>query len=127
MIGKYKIKYNYDTGDTFHTDEGCEDFLELTWDILDVAKQNLVRIREHYEQYRKLNSLSYSGKGKTYKDITGENQSKDWFVKDGYEHCLKLYGDNGEVFQICAPWCGYFERLNWCEIEVDNSDMKINF
>lgn len=31
-------------------------------------------------------------------------------------HCLILYTDEGKKFQLWAPWCGHFERLNHVEI-----------
>lgn len=40
------------------------------------------------------------------------------------ENCLKLYTDEGKVFQLWAPWCGHFETLHGAEIVIDNSDMK---
>ena len=40
------------------------------------------------------------------------------------ENCLKLYTDEGKVFQLWAPWCGHFETLYGAEIIIDNSDMK---
>lgn len=43
------------------------------------------------------------------------------------QHCLKLKTDGGIDYQLTAFWCGYFERLYSAEIEIDNSDMKINF
>lgn len=122
---EYRIKYNYNTGDSFNTYEGEEGYLELTWKNLDVAKENLKRIEEHYKQYKSFNGYqSYNRKPR--KDIIEENQNKDWFVKEN-ENCIILYGDNKEPFQFWAPWCGYFESLNYVVIEPSYSDMRIDF
>jgi len=47
--------------------------------------------------------------------------------QDAAEFSIILKADNGNDWQIHAPWCGYFESLNSAEIVVDNSDMKIEF
>lgn len=46
----YRIKISYLTGDSFGTQD-TYDYLELTWKNLDIAKENLQRIKEHYELY----------------------------------------------------------------------------
>jgi hypothetical protein len=74
---KYKIKYNYDTGDSFGSST-CEDFLELTFENYDNAVSNLNRIREHYEQYKELNHRS----GRYKEEIVLGNSQKDWFVSE---------------------------------------------
>lgn len=76
---KYKILYNYDTGDSFHNDYGLEEYLELEFNDIEVAKQNLKRIEEHYKQYKECNG--YSLKKRNDQDIFKENLGKDWFVK----------------------------------------------
>lgn len=74
----YRIKYNYDTGDSFHNEYGLEDYLELEFQSLLIAEENLERIREHYEMYRELNSYDKRG---TEQDILRKYSEKDWFVK----------------------------------------------
>lgn len=125
-IYKYRIKYNYDTGDTFSTQEGCEDYLE-GWNNLDIAKENLKRIEEHYTYYRKINT----GYHKDYNKIIKSMSNERWGVKDNInvENCIMLLADNGVEYRIWCPWCGYFESLNYAEIEEikNNSGMKIEF
>lgn len=75
---KYKILYNYDTGDSFSSECGLEGYIEISWENETIAQENLKRIQEHYIQYEELN---YSRKSKTNQDILIENQEKDWFVK----------------------------------------------
>ena len=46
----YRIKISYSTGNSFGSDDTW-DYLELTWKDLDIAKENLQRIKEHYTLY----------------------------------------------------------------------------
>lgn len=125
-MNKYKIKYNYETSDSFTPAHDCVGYLEAIWTNLDIIKENLQRIREHYEYYRKINSCYSSMSVKEIKAFKKECAKKNWFVKE-WEDSLKLKADNGVDFQISAPWCGYFDRLIEAEIVADQSDMKISF
>lgn len=151
-MGKYKIEIHYATGNSLNS-EDCFDDLELTWDDLNVAKDNLQRIKEHYKMTQELNS--YSNK-KSRDEIIEENKNKPWFVnvpkpfvpksnvfiteasalklkKENWEYrpdfysaesCLLLKADNGNTMQMSAFWIGHFEHLYGAEIKIDNSDMK---
>lgn len=155
-MATYKIKIDYSTGDSF----GSEDltrYLELTWQNIDIAKDNLLRIKEHYEMYSDLEN--YSKSTLTEQEWFAKNKDKEWFVNkpklfcissgnaidehhkktvgdgnweyrpDDYyaRYCLKLKADNGNSMQISAFWCGCFETLYKAEIEVDDDDMRITF
>lgn len=141
---KYRIKIYYSTGDSFSTRDEI-DFLEFSWEDINVAKDNLLRIKEHYEMHREINK--YNSK-LTKEQLFEKNKDKDWFVSvkslfcissgqaisekekkkvgqdnweyriDNYfaEHCLKLKTDKGNDIQISAFWCGYFENLYSAEI-----------
>lgn len=124
-MGKYKIKIHYQTGDSFHN-ESAIDILEIDWESVEIAKENLKRIYEHYKFYNSLYSFSTK---KPREELIEENKTKEWFVPGYYEseHCLKLKLDNENEIQILAFWCGYFERLDMVEIIQDDSDMKIIF
>lgn len=120
----YKIKYYYQTGDSF-SNEDAEDVLELEWFDYKVAEANVRRIQEHYDQYQELGSIFTK---KNHKEILEKNMDKDWFVLGSLEtskECLKLYTDEGKVWQIHAPWIGYFEHLH--EIEIIFEGLKISF
>jgi len=76
---EYKIKIEYCTGNSF----GSEDesgYLDLSWKNIDIAKENLKRIKEHYEQYRECSSYSHNSRCRTNKEIHLSNKDKDWFV-----------------------------------------------
>ncbi len=117
---KYKIKINYNTGDSFGSQNGLEDFLELSWEDIENAKKNLKRIEEHYKLYRSSNSYFSHDE---YNKLLNEFKGRDWMVASE-KSLIKLYSDNGEPWQIWPFWVGYFESLNYCEIISDNSDLK---
>lgn len=60
----------------------------------------------------------YEGRGYEIKDVYDETYA---------QNCIKLYADNGNVFQMSCPWCGYFETLYSVEIENVINDLKIEF
>jgi hypothetical protein len=115
----YQIEYNYDTGDSFGTQTGLIGILELGWESLEVAKQNLQRIKEHYQWY----SRKKGWRNEKVEDPT----DKDWYSQK-YDFCIILKTDDGNDWQISAPWCGYFESLNEARIisKVDDG-MSISF
>lgn len=136
----YKIKYLYRTGDSFGS-EDLEEYLDLTWENLDVAKKNLKAIKEHHTLYELVNNQYNRDKEWEAKVIKfwEDCQHKDWYVAPPdprpvkklineyvYEttYCLKLQADNGKFMQIHAPWCGYFETLYGAEIVEESPDMK---
>jgi hypothetical protein len=150
---KYRIKISYRTGNSFRS-EDTEDTLEIGWNNLDIAKQNLQFIKEHYEMYKDLDAYTPKKSKEQWYEL---NQNKEWFVyekvlyyKDNAiderhrfkynnedlkympdntmaQNCIKLKLDNGNDFQMWCFWCGYFETLYSAEIEMDDSDMKITF
>lgn len=125
----YKIKIDYTTGDSYNT-EDTSDVLELTWNNLDVAKDALRRIKEHYKMNRTIDR-SYSRK--EIEAVIKDNLTKDWFVleklvKDVIDehkakYCIKLKNDAGNVVQFRCFWCGHFESLHSASIVSDDSDM----
>lgn len=132
---KHRILISYTTGDSSHS-EDRSDYVDVEWTDITIAKENLERIKQHYEQYQAINS--YGIVTKKIEDIFTENMDKPWFVyekkpfstkTDRYyaENCIKLKLDNGNEFQMNCFWCGYFESLHSAEIKVDESDMKIEF
>ncbi len=152
----YNIKIEYRTGDSFGSEDMTEE-IEGSWSNLEIAKENLNSIAEHYKMHQDINN-NYRSKKSKYQWFE-ENKNKSWFVnkpklfcissnnaidekdkkrvgKDNWEYrpddyyaeyCLKLKCDNGEYMQISAFWCGYFEALYSAEIVIDNKGMKITF
>ena len=84
---KYKILIGYQTGDSFGH-EDTENYLELEWDNLDIAKENLQYIRDHYELYKLVDGYGWDiPKGETKESLIKKSSTKDWFVpKTLYKH-----------------------------------------
>jgi len=111
----YKIHVDYETGDSF----GHEDtytVLPFVWKNVDIAKENLKRIREHYEYYKAKNKVQYGKRIDT-------NVIKPKYCDAKYEFSFSLLLDDGtESENICASWCGYFETLYGAKIISDPED-----
>lgn len=118
---KYKIKYHYETGNSYATYME-EDILEVAYESIELAKEALKRIKEHYEWYKNENS---------YYKTKKVRRPKWWDCEYKYESerigLINLPTDNGKDFQMAAPWCGYFERLIRAEIIMDDSGLSIVF
>lgn len=128
---RYTININYDTGDSFTHQSGVEQTIDLEWDDLELAKQNLQFIKEHYDLYKL--SRAY-GKAAEYEEKLKEAETKEWYKKSEYTTLgLQLKADNGNYMGLYVFWCGYFETLNYVEIipaksELDKStNTKIYF
>jgi hypothetical protein len=104
MDQKYNIKIIYDTGDSFHSEYGVEDIVELNAS-LELAKENLNRIKDHYEYYQALDNQD----GWRYRHGTPKEREKidniikiapekPWFVKE-YDFSLKLLVEDDEEKQ----------------------------
>lgn len=125
---KYQITVYYQTGDSFNT-EDTETTLEMRWENLDIAKENLERIKKHYEYYYDSNNsfmLRHDKKAleEKWKDIP------DYIViqkRTAPFPMLKLKLDNENEVQIWPPWCGYFERLYGAEIKIDYDKSGMRF
>lgn len=125
---RYKIKIEYTTGNSFGS-EDASDELDLTFENLEVAKDNLRRIKEHYNQYRDCND--YYKKGKK-EDIFKSNENKDWFcksmkpaVKSGNSYMaidkssISRYEDKGvEVFYVYDQ----YQAENCIILKTDNGN-----
>lgn len=118
---KFKIKCVYKTGSTFGSSEE-EIILPFIWDSIEKAKENLLRIKEHYEYYEANNNAFLTKK----KDLIKNAPTKSWFYKP-YDGCLILLNNDGHEEVFSPQWCGYFETLYEAEIIEDTSDRKISF
>lgn len=108
---QYQIRYCYDTGDSNSSQQNCSDTLPNTWCKLDIAVENLNRIKEHYQFYLSENNYHFNNE-----KLDFNPKEKDWYVEQNPEFRIILYTDEGKPVQIKAPWCGYFETLNFAEI-----------
>ena len=102
-LKKYYIHVSYQTGDSFkHYDTSTN--IELQWDNLDIAKQNLQRIKEHYAWYD-----TNHGNGSYYIKDEDKAPKPDFVNNDKYSFRLNLLLDDGsEMIYSASAWCGYF-------------------
>lgn len=151
----YKIKISYATGNSFGSVDK-EEYLDLEWNNLAVARKNLRRIKEHYQLSEDMKDCLTR---KDMLELLEINKSKDWFVykpmfvykdsglifrlkdkpnednieciPDGYtaEYCIILKTDDDKNYQLSAFWIGYFEQIHSAKIECDNivNDMEVEF
>jgi hypothetical protein len=123
---KYKIIYNYNTGDSNGTFYFNEDALELEFNKYEVAQANLKRIEEHYLQY--LDKINYLTK---FDDIVSKNSEKDWFVKrivpvifDAKGRTNAISEEDIEMFQKKGYKTGYIiaqhDAINQIILYTDN-------
>jgi hypothetical protein len=116
----FDIRINYKTGNSFGSHIEI-DMLDLPTNSIDIAKENLKRIKEHYKVYEKKSSCLRQYKEIIYPDfyITEiEEQNHKWEC-DG----IVLLTDKGEHRLYSPFWIGYFETLNSCEIiYLDNEE-----
>lgn len=115
---KYVIKYGYRTGDSFHT-ENRESVLEHEWESKDLVKQNMKRIKEHYQWIEDKDSYFVEEPAKR----------PEWHRRERLEQdSVSLILDNGEKWIFRPPWIGYFEGLIWLELGVaEDPDARIDF
>jgi hypothetical protein len=124
---KYQIIVYYQTGDSFHT-EDTETVLDPRWENLDIAKENLERIKQHHEYYHDHNNsfkLRYKKKAleEKWKNVP------DFIVveKTLSFPMIKIKLDNENEMQMWPMWCGYFERLYGAEIQIDYDKSGMRF
>lgn len=127
----YYIKFTYDTGNTFEIQMGetgslyyQEDNQRLlcTWEDLDLAREALKRMKEHYLWQDSLST--------TYSDDLSEPK---WWIERPEErmrystkyHFNVLLEKDREVFAYSGEYLGFFETLISAEIkriEEENLD-----
>lgn len=125
---KYRIKIEYQTGNSFGSYTETS-YLDISWDDLEVAKENLQAIRQHWDYYSDLDSYNPKKSRQQWeKDL---KNYRWWFVgpedyKDDFcrRNLMKLKGDNGETMQQWNFWCGYFEELIGASIEECQGEMS---
>lgn len=113
---RYCIKYDYTTGNSFGSKSYENEQFEVIWKNLDLAKENMKILADHYNSYCKYAEASSS---EERNKILEEFTKKEWFTNKQYwEFSVLLKDDNGSKFQISIPWCGYFESLQALRIGV---------
>lgn len=112
----YQIEYDYQTGDSFHTSEETR-VLEYEWEDIEMAKEALQRIKEHYKWYHYKDKMEgrFPKRFIDEEDIAEKpkwhNVNSKGLGSDHYYCLLNIRMDNGVDVQFWPPWCGYFEQL----------------
>lgn len=124
----YDIRIYYKTGDSFNSYDR-EDMLEIPMESREIAKENLQRIKKHWEIYESKHSYPYK-KDIEYPDfyITEYLDEDDTNYKwscDG----IKIKINETKEHNILHPfWIGYFEHLHGAEIVlVDDEEDEMSF
>lgn len=115
---KYKIKVYYETGDS-ESSSNISDIVEIDWNDLDIAKENLKRIKEHYLWYKEINRY------RQHKSL--EYSEPEWHKGIKEDYLFKYVTDEGLEVQMHCPWIGYFEKLQMAEIIIDSEHDDMRF
>lgn len=86
---------NYDTGDSFHRECGCIEYVDV-YKTIEKAYAAVKKLNEHYKKYKTAHDYSIGEENTFSCEIIRENDSKI------------LFG---------VPWTGYFERLNDIDVK----------
>lgn len=111
---KYNIRINYETGDTFSSHDEI-DYLDGTWENEEIIRENLSRIKEHYEWI---------------KDKHGYNpkiEEPEWHKRCPYENTVILKTDLGIEYWQSSFWSGYFETLYEAKAIPIKPEIEIGF
>ena len=119
----YKIQITYDTGDSFHQENGLMENVEgIQWKSLTKAKKALKDIEKHYHFYMMLNKEWNAGQDDKDK-VTKNAKRCKWYSGDEYPYySLLVENDKGERVPIRSFWCGYFEHLVGAEVKTAKDD-----
>jgi len=112
----YCIRVNFITGDSFHTEETSE-VLDYDWTNINIVKQNVERIKNHYS----VSKNNYSSK-KPDNLPTGAVWEPQFRMI-----LLELLTNKKEKFTFSASWCGYFEQLQSISIVLKDELYRIDF
>ena len=114
----YDIRINYKTGNSFGRHDES-DMVDLPVESLDIAKENLQRIKQHYLCVQDRDS--YHPKSHTPAPLP------DYVLDNGWSYSLALKTSELNERIIIHPfWCGYFETLHGAEI-ISIGDDELSF
>jgi len=108
----YKIRVRYTTGDSFNPPTATEQVLDLEWNDLAKAGDNLNRIEEHARSG--ILDIAFLAKPK-YKALIEKLKTERWYAGARYSYIV-LEDDHGDSHEIYCNWTGYFETLIGAEI-----------
>lgn len=135
-IKQYKIVATYDTGDNLNQYFDEKVNIGLICSNLDIAKENLLRLKEHYLYYKAINTNYFPSKGEELKvkKIIEGSKKKDWYYECPNKDHFQLYlidDDNNKYLGVVSDYCNYFGKLTNLKIvivdDLDPYDTEINF
>jgi hypothetical protein len=98
----FKIKIDYETGDSFST--YCDStYLEGSFEKIETVKENIQRIKNHCEFYKKYSNIWEKPNEDLPKGVVWEEEHR----------CIVLetIDDEGNKFVEWPEWTGHFETL----------------
>jgi hypothetical protein len=140
----YTIEIDYTHGDSFRS-ERTELELEYKW-TLDIAKENLKRMKEHYKAYSSRNGYVSCMMKKREDELLSQIKDMPWFVAkatygygtgvgDWENNIMFKENDGTEKEYTTYTWTDYFATLHGARIvfykenvdDEDGDDMSFSF
>lgn len=104
----YRIKIKYQTGDSFSNRDAVT-YLDIDFKKLEVAEDNILRIKNHYEYYKKHDDMWSKPDEELLKGVCWNDEYRSI--------TLETIDDNGNLYLEIPEWIGYFETLYSAQIE----------
>lgn len=121
----YTIKIDYQTGNSFGIEDRSSN-LEANWN-LEVAKENLQRIKEHYQIIKDRDNYVSIGSSKET-SLMKKIKTERWYTGKYFEWSIKLLENDSTEKEYRCFWTGYFERLyGGTIVETDEYDATMSF
>jgi len=138
----YRIKVDYTTGDSGGTWPVTDYYVhpsyneplygkDVAWGNIEVAKENLKRIKAHYlwvesyesyeYRYGKAGALPIPDFVSSHFDLVLDSYGNRKYIKNG-GRCIYLLMDDGSESRFDTNWIGYFEHLNGAFIVAEEED-----
>lgn len=113
----YKLIAEYKTGNSFGSEDTSDVIHEF--ESKEVATAAMNRLAEHYRWYKWDDKSEYDkARALRYNDHSVEEP--EWHKKLEYNFQANYYNELGNLVQMCAPYCGYFEKLYGLKIETND-------
>lgn len=111
---KFGIEYNVEN-------DGLDiDKFDITWNSLELTKEALIRLKEHYEWYiNRFNDYDKKDKPQWLNIVTDEKYGRDLM--------LNLRMDNGEEKTIYIPYGDYHDSLISLKIIIIGDNLEVTF
>jgi hypothetical protein len=112
----YTIDVKYTDGNSFRHYEVVET-LKFSWNI-DVAKENLKRIKNHYESYNNRNGYVACMLGDKEVSLLEFIKTQPWYDEDSWSGSIIFLQNDGSSIDFSTPWTSYFASLIGAKIVV---------